>query len=381
MKKGPKTTDNTCVVDLEKSTIKESQPDAAENIVERKSEDYKDVADDSQCDKCNFKSKDPYSLKQHKRDEHREKSVSVTPPPKKRMEPEKNIEEEVEIIVNKIQDMDVSDESVKHVSDKNQIPEENQIPERLRNMLRYKGINIDCHCVIKVGGDGKCGAYCVSIHTTGSDKFATEIRTNINRHILENWEIYKDSFEYPYTARVGGGTKVFKTEDELMIFLMEEVKEASTMWMTHVCMQAAATMLNININILTTGISATSTNKCARCKSVQIFSNQNDFILHNEKVHNRIETDEEKEGRSQNARWTILKPDHSIKESGSHEKTEELTLLHEDETHYNLIVTKTRLDNYKVVEETTIFGDTIQPKEKRSWAKIQTRHFPPTKMC
>ena len=185
---------------------------------------------------------------------------------------------------------------------------ENVIPKRLENMLRLQGIKIHSHNVINVGGGGKCGAYFVSIHTTGSEESATEIRININRHIMENWEIYKDCFEYPHTARIGGGTKIFKNEEDLLIFLMEEVEEAAKMWMTHVFMQAAATMLNIKINILTTGISPTQIYKCARCQPEQEFVSENDLIEHTENVHQRLETEEEKEGRLQNSRWTRLIP-------------------------------------------------------------------------
>ena len=192
------------------------------------------------------------------------------------------------MVANKIKDMEVNEEK------SNKSDDICEINQRLENMLKFKGIKAANHKLIKVGGGGKCGANCVSIHITGSDKSATEIRTNINRHILENWEVYNECFEYPYSARIGGGTKCFRNEQELMIFLMEEVEEASSMWMTHVCMQAAATMLNMQINILTTGIQQTSIYKCARCQPRREFKSETDLILHNESVHHRIETEEEK---------------------------------------------------------------------------------------
>ena len=61
-----------------------SQPKAAEEVVaQNKLDDCMDAIEENQCDKCNLKYKDVYTLKQHKRDEHRELSLSVTPPPKK----------------------------------------------------------------------------------------------------------------------------------------------------------------------------------------------------------------------------------------------------------------------------------------------------------
>ena len=194
--------------------------------------------------------------------------------------------------------------------------------------MRLQGMNIKDHGLIRVGGDGKCGANCISTHTTGNENLATEIRTNINRHILENWEVYQDSFELPHTTRVGTGTKTFPNQEAFMIFLMEEEEEASTMWMTHVCLQAASTMLNMHIKILTTGITTPQTFKCARCNTGQEFRNKIDILSHDENTHNRKETEEEKEGRMQKHRWTNIKPDSRLRELGQNQKAEDLTLLH-----------------------------------------------------
>ena len=95
-------------------------------------------------------------------------------------------------------------------------------------MLQIKGIDIKDNRVRRVGGGGKCGANCVSIHTTGREELSTEIRVNCNRHIIENWdEIYKDSFVFPYNARIGGTNMIFNNEKEFLIFLMEKEADAS----------------------------------------------------------------------------------------------------------------------------------------------------------
>ena len=344
---------------------------------DNKAAENMDVDDKSKCNKCDFKSKELYTLKQHMRDEHRDISASVTPPPKKRMEQEKDIEKEVEIVVNKIKDMGVTENT-----NNSKVNDDIEVPKRLTNMFRLKGSNIDNLKVVRVGGGGKCGAKCLSIHTTGSEDSGTEIRTNINRHILEKWEIYCDSYEFPYTARVGGGNKTFANQEELMIFLMEEEAEASKMWMTHVCMQAASTMLNMNINIITTGISSPNVYRCARCKTKQEFQTENEMTMHDQIEHQRVESEEERESRVQKARWTLLQPDHRLK-THSNEKAEELTLLHEDDIHYNIIVPKGHnvyqtkdVKNNNKNKNTTIFGDEIKSTGKPSWAKI-TEAFRP----
>ena len=200
-----------------------------------------------------------------------------------------------------MEDMNIMDKN-----DQIQIKEENKIPRRLSELLWVKGINIEEHGVLRVGGDGKCGARCVAIHTTGTESCAAEIRTNVNRHIIEEWEIYQDSYEYPHHARIGGGTKIFKNQEELLIFLM----------------------------------------------------------------HIRKESFEEREGPLQKARWTHITPDYRIKDSSQSVKAEELTLTHEDEMHYNIMLPynhsafKNKRTNH-TDEETTLFGDPNKLPDKK----------------
>ena len=98
-----------------------------------------------------------------------------------------------------------------------------------------------------------CGVNCVSIHSTGYELMGQEIRENVNAQIVQNWPIYRDSYEFPYTERIGITNITFKDELEFLNFLREE-EDASKLWMTHVDMQAVSTMLNLNIKILTTGL-------------------------------------------------------------------------------------------------------------------------------
>ena len=247
-----------------------------------------------------------------------------------------------------------------------------------------KGFDISQHKVRHVGGGGRCGANCISLHTTGTEEMAAEIVSNKNKHIVKNWEnIYKTSFQFPYTKRVGGKTITFLDEVEFLRFL--ETKDATDMWMTHVCMQAVSSMPNMNISIMTTGISAHRSHNCPRCKSLTVFTNAQELRKHTEVVHHRTETEEEREGRINNVRWTHLTPDNRIGESLPNEKDEELILLHEDEVHFNIIVQKSHNAFKKVncvkksvisVHSETIFGDTNSSPQKRSWADITKVHRP-----
>ena len=105
------------------------------------------------------------------------------------METNREVEKQVEIVMQKIEDLKVCEEN-KEIP----IKEEDKIPDRLSEMLQFKGLDIKNNRVRRVGGGGKCGGNCVSLHTAGTEELATEIRINANRHIIENWDnIYKDS--------------------------------------------------------------------------------------------------------------------------------------------------------------------------------------------
>ena len=180
---------------------------------------------------------------------------------------------------------------------------------------------------------------CISLHTTGSESLADEIRQNANENIVSLWDIHRDSYEIPYTERVGNGTRTFKDEVEFLSFLREE-EEASTMWMTQMCLQAVSTMLNLNINILTKGISPPSSYRCVRCKPPTPYGPEADLSRHTEVVHHRVETEEEKEGKKQKARWSEVRPDPRIRDTRSNDKAEELVLLQKNYVYYNIIVHK-----------------------------------------
>ena len=104
-------------------------------------------------------------------------------------------------------------------------------------------------------------------------------------------------------------------ELEFLEFLDSDEEESTHIWMTHVCMQAISTMLNIKINILTTCISSSNFKHCHRCKTPVVFKTSEDIRKHTELVHHRLETEEEREGRLQKVRWSQLIPDIRIRDT------------------------------------------------------------------
>ena len=124
-------------------------------------------------------------------------------------------------------------------------------------------------------------------------------------------------------------------------------------------------MLNMNISILTTGVSPQTSFSCIRCKPQTLFNNETDLRKHTETVHHRIETEEEREGRIQRARWTHIKPDTRIRETIPNERAEDLVLMHEDDVHYNLIVHKSH-NAYK----------SDNSELSKSWAQVTKAYRP-----
>ena len=250
-----------------------------------------------------FEANEEYDKKQHVRDKHREITASVSPPSKKRMDPEPVNEPEIERVMKEMEHLNVKERIVEDNVALEEVGLENQIPDRLDQMFKMKGIDIQTHKIIRVNGGGKCGVNCISIHTTGSEENATEIRKNTNEHIVENWDkVFKDSYEFPYTEHIGSTNKTFNDEDEFIDFLLHHPDQAALLWMTHVDMQAVSTMLNMKISILTTGVTTPNTNRCGRCKPGSMFSSNEELRLHMEKIHKKVETNDEKESCIQKAR-------------------------------------------------------------------------------
>ena len=85
-----------------------------------------------------------------------------------------------------------------------ELKEEEKIPAILTKMLNMKGININDHKVIRVGGGGTCVANSISLFATGAENMYEDIAQNKNKPIVNHWnQIYKESFEFPLTERVG----------------------------------------------------------------------------------------------------------------------------------------------------------------------------------
>ena len=65
-------------------------------------------------------------------------------------------------------------------------------------------------------GGGLCGANCLAVHLTFSEKDGAQVRKDINVHKLEYWQLYKDYyfFDDNFSEMIGSGSRKFKDEEE-----------------------------------------------------------------------------------------------------------------------------------------------------------------------
>ena len=124
-----------------------SQACTSTNMTRNKITDHMEVDNKNKCGQCEYENTDEYTLKQHKRDVHRDLSASVTTPPEKRMETNREVENEVDIVMQKNKDLKVCEEN-KEI----EIKEEDKIPDRLSEMLEFKGLDIKK----KQGEESRC---------------------------------------------------------------------------------------------------------------------------------------------------------------------------------------------------------------------------------
>ena len=200
---------------------------------------------------------------------------------------------------------------------KEEIPPENIVVEievsdfgdlDLNKMFIEKGQIQENFNVCRARADGRCGAHCISIHIYNCENREKEVMKNLNKHIIEHWELNKNSFSFPYKHQIGIGREaIFENEKDLKEFIQHN-PEASSFWVDHQWLQAAASLYQMTIHVLTTGINA--------------------------------------------PRWNTLKPDPrmTLPKPNTIKRIDDMYLLHSNDSHFDLLVPK-QLNNSKNIEK------------------------------
>ena len=315
------------------------------------------------CDKCQFTTNDSSVLKRHKRDVHISTSQSISPPRKKpgQLQGVTQCAQEVEDII--VEELDISsqvdidlklfettsfeenrylvseemdnDEAKLNIQEKavsNSIPtninveiiqnavtqdkagtnstkdivESRNIKNKDDNPIEKVDVQKELsenYCICKAKSDGRCGAHCISMHIYNDETKEKQVMTELNSHIINHWNSNKESFSFPFNHPIGIGrdNMQFNDESSLKDFIQNN-PDAVNLWVDHQWLQAAASLYNTKIHILTTGV--------------------------------------------QVPRWTTLDPNPKEQNSDNMKKSTNMYLLHSDNVHFDLLIPKKTKENY-----------------------------------
>jgi hypothetical protein len=341
------------------------------------------------CTVCDFVATNGQHMKRHNRDEHNILNGSTSPPPKKTKVSPVNINdisEEMEIVDNeeeecvkdlsfKLEDMDIDTVNSDEDDDKSRLMDEKirarekRIEEEVRlhesklknkemkkkqeeelKMERLQKLNkkrkqqvkdekkkrrrketpknkseraaskipnvvpVPQNCVhlvnkgdmvYTVPGDGKCGPSSASAFLFEDEIFGGKLRRNMNIFMAKNWKrryqyITQCSEKHPFIRKLAGGQVKFEDPLQLVEYLLNS-EEAVNMWSDSEDLSVISDMYQVKIKVITT----------------------------------KGESD-----KNPTVNWIV--PEKTLKEHAELKGVEldDMVLLHEHDTHFNLIVSK-----------------------------------------
>ena len=173
--------------------------------------------------------------------------------------------------------------------------------------------------VLVVPSDGACGPHCAAAHIYGNLGAGQILRRHINTHISQNRQFYESKIEFPYSRQVGVQGKVvhFNTMDEYLEYLTTS-DDAVVLWTGFEELLAIANMFQMKIKVIT--ISNNIVKKVSQIGPHPEFQGETNLTL------------------------PALK---------------EMVVLHYDEAHFNLIISKDSVFNTNLVNS-ELFKNTIK---------------------
>lgn len=139
----------------------------------------------------------------------------------------------------------VADKKIKHTSSPENIKE---LPHNIKHLVNEGDLEL------VVPSDGACAANSGAGHIFQDPSYGPTFRMLINNHIVEKWEFYKHKISFPYTRQVGvkGHYVNFESgeEDKFLRFL--ETKAAAFLWCDSEDLQVMANIYQMKIKVITT---------------------------------------------------------------------------------------------------------------------------------
>ena len=196
----------------------------------------------------------------------------------------------------RIRKKSVKDEKVKA----NRVPNIKPIPKNISHLVNEGDM------LYVVPGDGSCAPSSASAFLFKDEVFGTQLKKKMNNFIAEHWEKkykYKTqcSKTSPFIRKIGGGGEVYFTDPDKLVEYLRTSEESVYMWSDSEDLAVISDMFQVKIKIITT----------------------------------KGATDE-----NPTVNWIV--PDEDMKEHADlkNAKLNEMILFHENDMHFNLIVSK-----------------------------------------
>ena len=182
----------------------------------------------------------------------------------------------------------------------NAVPNIKPIPENISHLVE-KG-----DMLYVVPGDGSCAPSSASAFLFKDEVFGIQLKKKINKFIAEHWDKkYKFKTQCsetsPFIRKIGGGGEVFFTDPEKLVEYLRKSEEAAYMLSDSEDLAVISDMFQVNIKIITT-----------------------------------------KGPKDENPTVNWILPDEDMKDHADlkHVELNEMVLYHENDLHFNLIVSE-----------------------------------------
>ena len=156
-------------------------------------------------------------------------------------------------------------------------------------------------CLYPVKGDGSCGPRCAAAWIFHDQSLGPYLARNINMDFVQNWEFWEPFFTFPFVRQMGNGKSTkCENKEELFDFLMNSSKGAY-MWRGHEDFLVISNVFQVRIKLITM-----------------------------------------RNAEDENPSINVIEPKHDVSKTNGFPGgvVPEMILLHEEDSHYNLIVPK-----------------------------------------
>ena len=122
------------------------------------------------------------------------------------------------------------------------------LPDNVKHLVGYGDLQL------MVPPDGACAANAGACHIFHDAKYGPQFRMVMNNHMADRWHFYKNKVNFPYERQVGVSGKFvrFEVSEEEKFCKFLKTKESAFLWSDSEDIQLMANLYQMNIRIITT---------------------------------------------------------------------------------------------------------------------------------